>query len=76
MGFRITTNMMMSTYRYNLMQNTGQLDSSRNKVLTQRKFSSYAEDPAAATNAWRLRRSLTQNAGFQTREHAGSVHAV
>lgn len=66
MGFRITTNMMMSTYRYNLMQNTGQLDSSRNKVFTQRKFSSYAEDPAAATHAWRLRRSLTQNAGFQT----------
>ncbi len=66
MGFRITTNMMMNTYRFNLMQNTGQLSSSRDKVLTQRNFNSYAEDPAAATHAWRLRRSLTQTESYRT----------
>ncbi|MDE6880318.1 MAG: hypothetical protein K2P20_03055, partial [Oscillospiraceae bacterium] len=66
MGMRITTNMMMNTYRYNLQQSTGLLDGSRNKVLTQRNFNSYAEDPAAATHAWRVRRSLTNNAGYQT----------
>lgn len=56
MGFRITTNMMMSTYRYNLMNNTNRVSDSRDKVLTQRNFNSYAEDPAAATQAFRLRR--------------------
>ncbi len=61
MGFRITTNMMMSTYRYNLMETNNKLSSSRDKVLTQRKFSSFAEDPAAATQSFRLRRSLYQN---------------
>ena len=66
MGMRITTNMMMNTYRYNLQQSTGLLDGSLNKVLTQRNFNSYAEDPAAATHAWRVRRSLTNNAGYQT----------
>ena len=60
MGFRITTNMMMSTYRYNLMNNTNRVSDSRDKVLTQRNFNSYAEDPAAATQAFRLRRDWYQ----------------
>lgn len=60
MGFRITTNMMMSTYRYNLMNSTNTLSDSINKVQTKRNFNSYAEDPAAASQAFRLRRQWCQ----------------
>lgn len=60
MGFRITTGMMMNSYKYNLQNSTGTLADSRDKVLTQRKFNSYAEDPASASRAFRLRRSYTR----------------
>ncbi len=60
MGFRITTNMMMNTYRYNLMNNTNRLSDARDQVLTHRNFNSYAEDPAAASQAFRLRRQWYQ----------------
>ena len=60
MGFRITTNMMMSTYRFNLMNSTNTLSDSVNKVQTKRNFNSYAEDPAAASQAFRLRRQWCQ----------------
>ena len=60
MGFRITTNMLMNTYRYNLQGSTGKLSDARDKVLTHRNFNSYAEDPAAATQAFRLRRDYYQ----------------
>lgn len=64
MGFRITTNMMMNTYRYNLQNNTKKLSDARDMVLTQRRFSSYAEDPAAATLAFRLRRDYLQSSSY------------
>lgn len=60
MGFRITTNMMMNTYRYNLMNSTNTLSDSVDKVQTKRNFNSYAEDPAAASQAFRLRRQWCQ----------------
>lgn len=60
MGFRITTNMMMNTYRYNLMNSTNTLSDSVNKVQTKRNFNSYAEDPASASQAFRLRRQWCQ----------------
>ena len=60
MGFRITTNMMMNSYRYNLQGSTKKLADARDKGLTQRNFNSYAEDPAAATQAFRLRRDYYQ----------------
>lgn len=56
MGFRITTNMMMNTYRHNLQGSNKKLSDSMDKVMTQRNFNSYAEDPTAATQAFRLRR--------------------
>ena len=62
MGFRITTNMMMSTYRYNLMKSTNKLRGSSDKVMTHRNFGSYAEDPTAATQAFRLRRDYRKTA--------------
>ena len=49
MGFRITTNMMMNSYRYNLQGNTKKLSDARDMVLTHRTFNSYAADPAGAT---------------------------
>ena len=62
MGFRITTNMMMGTYRYNLMKSTNKLSGSSDKVMTHRNFGSYAEDPTAATQAFRLRRDYRKTA--------------
>lgn len=64
MGMRITTNMMMSTYRYNLMNSTNSVANSQNKMMTHRNFNSYAEDPAAATHAWRIRRSITETSTY------------
>ena len=65
MNFRITTNMMMNTYRYNLQNATRTRDLSSTKVQTRRNFNSFAEDPAAATHAWRLRRSYSKNVDYQ-----------
>ena len=45
MGFRITTNMMMNTYKFNLQNNTQKLANARDMVLTQRNFNSYEEAP-------------------------------
>lgn len=61
MAMRITTNMMMNNYRFNLQGSTSNLTKSRNKVLSHRNFDSYAENPSAATQAWRLRRAIVDN---------------
>ena len=66
MGMRITTGMMMNTYRYNLQGSTKNLSDARNKVLSGRNFDSYATDPAAATQAWRIRRAMSRNFNYQT----------
>lgn len=65
MGMRITTGMAMNTYRYNLQNSTSNLNSSRNKVLTQRKFDSFSEDPSSAIQAWRVRRAMTDTSSYQ-----------
>ncbi|MDF2814446.1 MAG: putative flagellar hook-associated protein 3 [Paenibacillus sp.] len=57
---RITTNGVLRGYKSNLTHSSNQLDSARNKVLTQRNFNSFAEDPAAATQAFKLRRSFSR----------------
>ena len=53
---RATTGGVMRTYRSNLMNSFINMNASRNTVLTQRTFNSFAEDPAAA-KAFRLRKS-------------------
>lgn len=58
MRMRITTNMAMNTYRYNLQNSTYNLTDSRNKVLSHRKFDSFEEDPSSAIQAWRVRRAM------------------
>lgn len=55
---RVTTNSVLKGYKANLMRSSNTLNHARNTVLTQRNFNSYAEDPAAATQAFKLRRSF------------------
>ncbi len=58
MNFRITTNGVLRNYRSNLYRSYNSLYNSMIKVQTQRQFNSYAEDPAAASRAFQLRRSM------------------
>ena len=55
---RATTNGLLNSYRYNLMKSTIARNDAMTTVLTQRNFNSYAEDPAAAAQAFQLRRSF------------------
>lgn len=55
---RITTNGTLHSYKSQLMNSTNKLNDAYNTVLTGRKFNSYDADPAAATQAFRLRSSL------------------
>ncbi len=78
MGFRITTNMTMNTYRHNLMNVNTTLSGSRDKVLTHRNFNSFYEDPSGATQAFRLRQAyyeassqLANNDDTYKRFHSG-----
>ena len=60
---RATTGGVMKTYRRNLMSSFIASNKARETVLTQRVFNSYAEDPASAAKAFRLRKSrMTVNA--------------
>ena len=54
---RATTGGVMKTYRSNLMNSFISMNNNRNTVLSQRIFNSFAEDPAAAAKAFRLRKS-------------------
>ncbi len=58
MSFRITTNGLLRNYRNNLYDNTHKVNNSMERVQTGRQFNSYAEDPAAASKAFQLRRSF------------------
>ena len=49
---RVTTNGTLRGYRSSLMRSTNNLNAARDKVLTQRNFNSFAEDPTAATQAF------------------------
>lgn len=55
---RATTNGVLKGYKSNLMRSFVTLNKSRDTVLTQRNFNSFAEDPAAAAQAFQLRRSF------------------
>lgn len=57
-SFRITTNGLFRNYRSNLYKNNNTLSKAMTTVQTERNFNTYAEDPAAASKAWRLRRSF------------------
>lgn len=57
---RATTGGVLRSYRTNLMNSFIRDNKARETVLTQRIFNSYAEDPAAAAKAFRLRKSRMQ----------------
>lgn len=68
---RATTNGVLKGYRMNLNKSYTQLNDARNTVLTQRYFNSYAEDPGAASQAFKLRRSFVRtNSQINTCENA------
>ena len=54
---RATTGGVMKTYRSNLMNSFITMNKGMNTILSQRTFNSFAEDPAAAAKAFRLRKS-------------------
>ena len=54
---RATTGGVLRSYRSNLMKSFVSMNSARDTMLTQRNFNSYAEDPASAAKAFRLRKS-------------------
>ncbi len=56
--YRITTNGTMRSYRSNLETSRGKLNKAMERVMTHRRFSSYSEDPASASKAFQLRRSI------------------
>lgn len=58
MQMRITTGGVLKGYKSNLMKSFIASNNARIKVLTQRNFNSYAENPAAATQAFQLRYSF------------------
>lgn len=55
---RTTTNAVLKNYRYNLQKSNNKMNDAMNVVLTGRKFTTFAEDPAAASRAFQLRRSF------------------
>lgn len=59
---RITTNGTLRNYKSHLMNSTKGLNDAFTTVLTGRKFNAYSEDPASATQAFRLRSSLSSAA--------------
>lgn len=63
---RSTTNGTLAGYRYNLQRSTHTLNKSRETVLTQRKFNSFAEDPASAARSFQLRRSYLRTESQHT----------
>ncbi len=68
--YRLTTNGMLYSYRANLQNSYNTLASAMTKVQTNRNFNSYAEDPAAATRAFQLRREHWQTS-TQVRNNDG-----
>ncbi len=54
---RTTTVGSLKTYRYDLNRSSYTMNSAMNKVITQRNFNSFAEDPAIASRCFQLRRS-------------------
>ncbi len=57
---RATTGGVLRSYRTNLMNSFIRDNKARETMLTQRVFNSYAEDPASAAKAFRLRKARMQ----------------
>lgn len=57
---RVTTNGTLRGYKSSLMRTSNAVNLARTKVLTQSNYTTYAEDPAAATQAFKLRRAFSR----------------
>jgi len=57
---RVTTNGTLRGYKSSLMRTSNAVNLARTKVLTQSNYTSYAEDPASATQAFKLRRAFSR----------------
>lgn len=64
-NMRVTTGMAMNSYRFNLQNSTYNLTNSRNKVLSHRQFDTFAENPIAAAQAWKIRRAMVDISNYQ-----------
>ncbi len=58
MTMRVSTRAIMGNYNRNLNKAIFNLDTSRNKVLTNRRFNSIAEDPSGASHSFKLWREF------------------
>lgn len=58
---RITTRAIMQSYNYNLTNALKNWNTAQTKVLTQRNFSTIAEDPSSATRSFKLRQQFRTN---------------
>lgn len=68
---RETTIGVLKNYRYGLNSSFKKFNDARTTVLTQRTFNSYAEDPAAAAQAFQLRRQrMTVESQYKTCDSA------
>lgn len=63
---RTTTVGSLKTYRYNLNRSSYTMGKAMEKVDTQRNFNSFAEDPAAATRCFQLRRAYLRTSAQYT----------
>lgn len=63
---RITSGMITSQYNRNLNRSLSQLNYYNNRATTLRKFDRASQDPVAASKAYKLRRSYSQNEDFST----------
>lgn len=61
---RITTNAILRNYNKNLSTSMKNLDTMRNRVMTQRKFAATSEDPSSALRATTLERRYSQNEDY------------
>lgn len=61
---RITTNAILRNYKSNLGTSLKNLDTARNRVMTQRKFNSTAEDPSNALRSAILERKYMKNEDY------------
>lgn len=58
---RITTNAIIRNYKSNLATTIGTLNTSRDRVMTNRRFTSAAQDPGGAARASQLHRKYYKN---------------
>ena len=61
---RISTNSIMRNYRTHLGKSTVRMNESRDRVLTERKFTKASQSPAEASKAFQLRREYLKNQDY------------